>query len=172
MHFARKLPEGLGSTRERCWNYVVLVFENTPKISVVQERMQLKHSSHMVKVGGQATCQHFNSWRILKERTKPAAPFRTVPQEPWCPGKRAKLDHAKERKDTSDKLMIFKSDRKNGVILPSGGKRSRLMVSLPPKSWGGGGGTGGGQGPFYKINFWGVVEFIVLTVLSYVCITI
>ena len=37
--------------------------------------------------------------------------------------------------------MIFKSDRKNGVILPSGGKRSRLMVSSPPKSWGGGRGT-------------------------------
>ena len=161
MHFARKLPEGLGSIRERCWSYAVLVFENTPKISVVQGRTQLEHSSHMVKIGVEATCQHFNLWRILKERIKPAAPFRTMPQEPWYPGKRAKPDHAKERKDTSDKLMIFESDSTNGVILPSGGKRSRLMVSSPQ-----------GRGAFSQRNFWGGVEFIVLTVLSYVCITI
>ena len=52
--------EGLKSRRERCWHYVVSVFENTPKHLVVQGRMQLEHSSHIVKVGVEATCLHFN----------------------------------------------------------------------------------------------------------------
>ena len=30
--------------------------------------------------------------RILKETTKPAGPFGTMPQEPWHPGKDAKPD--------------------------------------------------------------------------------
>ena len=84
--------EGLKSRRERCWHYVVSVFENTPKHLVVQGRMQLEHSSHIVKVGVEATCLHFNSWRILKETIEPAAPFGTMPQEPWHPGKGAKPD--------------------------------------------------------------------------------
>ena len=53
--------ECLGSRRERCWRYVVSVFENTPKNLVVQVRMQLEHSSRIVKVGVEATCLHFNS---------------------------------------------------------------------------------------------------------------
>ena len=32
-------------------------------------------------------------WRILKETTKPAGPFETMPQEPWHSRKDAKLDH-------------------------------------------------------------------------------
>ena len=31
-------------------------------------------------------------WRILKERTEPAGPFGTMPQEPWHSGKDAKPD--------------------------------------------------------------------------------
>ena len=82
--------EGLGSRRECCWHYVVSFFENTPKHLVVQGRMQLDHSSHIVKVGVETTCLHFNPWCILKETTEPAGPFRTMPQEPWRPGKGAK----------------------------------------------------------------------------------
>ena len=51
--------EGLRSRRERCLRYVVSVFENTPKHLVVQGRMQVEHSSHIVKVGIEATCLHF-----------------------------------------------------------------------------------------------------------------
>ena len=58
--------EGLRARRERCWGYVS-TYENTPKsyhISplivaatlVVQGRAQLEHSSHIVKVGVEATC--------------------------------------------------------------------------------------------------------------------
>ena len=42
--------EGLGPRKERCWRYVVSVFENTPKNLVVQGRAQLENSSHIVKV--------------------------------------------------------------------------------------------------------------------------
>ena len=52
--------EGFGSRRERCWRYVVSAFENKPKNLVVQGRTQLEHSSHIVKVGVEATCLHFN----------------------------------------------------------------------------------------------------------------
>ena len=52
--------EGLGSRRECCWRYVVSVFGYTPKHLVVQGRKQLEHSSHIVKVGVEATCLHFN----------------------------------------------------------------------------------------------------------------
>ena len=48
--------EGLGSSREHCWSYVVSAFENTTKNLVVQGRVQLEHSSHIVKVGVEATC--------------------------------------------------------------------------------------------------------------------
>ena len=53
--------------------------------------MQLKHSSHIIKVGVKATCLHFKPWCILKETIKPAGPFGTIPQERWHPGKYAKL---------------------------------------------------------------------------------
>ena len=89
--------EGLRSRRERCWGYVS-TYENTPKsyhISplivaatlVVQGRAQLEHSSHIVKVLVKATCYHFKPWCILKEMTKPAGPFGTMPQESWHPGR-------------------------------------------------------------------------------------
>ena len=48
--------EGLGSRREHCWSYIVSAFENTTKNLVVQGRVQLEHSSHIVKVGVEATC--------------------------------------------------------------------------------------------------------------------
>ena len=44
------LAEDLGSRRECCWHYVVSAFENIPKNLVVQGRVQLEHSSHIVKV--------------------------------------------------------------------------------------------------------------------------
>ena len=79
--------EGLGSRREGCWRYVVSVFENTPKHLVVHGRIQLEHSSHIIKVSVKATCLHFSLWCILKETTEPAGPFGTMPQQPWHPGK-------------------------------------------------------------------------------------
>ena len=54
--FSRNLAEGLGSTKEHCQGYVVSAFENTTKNLVVQGRVQLEHSSHIVKVGVEATC--------------------------------------------------------------------------------------------------------------------
>ena len=50
--------EGLGSKRElrSIWSYVVSAFENTTKNLVVQGRVQLEHSSHIVKVDVEATC--------------------------------------------------------------------------------------------------------------------
>ena len=59
---------------------------------VVQGKTQLEHSSHIVNVSVEATCQHFKPWHILKETTELGGPFETVPQEPWHPGKDAKAD--------------------------------------------------------------------------------
>ena len=56
---------------------------------VVQGRVQLEHSSHIVKVGVEVTCYHFKPWHILKETTKPVGQFGTMPQG-W---KGAKPDH-------------------------------------------------------------------------------
>ena len=84
--------EGLGSRRERCWCYVVSIFDNTPTNLVVQRRAHLGHSVHIVKVGGEATCLDFNPGHILKEMTEPAGPFGTMPQEPLHPGIGDKLD--------------------------------------------------------------------------------
>ena len=82
--------EGLGSKREHCWSYAVSVFENTYKKLVVQGRVQLEHSNHIVKVNVEATCLHFNPSCILQETTKWAGPFGTMPQEPRHFGKDAK----------------------------------------------------------------------------------
>ena len=46
----------------------------------------------IVKVVVKAACQQFRSWCILEEMTVPVSPFRTMPQEPWHPGKGAKSD--------------------------------------------------------------------------------
>ena len=82
--------EGLGSKREHYWSYAVSVFENTYKKLVVQGRVQLEHSNHIVKVNVEATCLHFNPSCRLKETTKWAGPFGTMPQEPRHFGKDAK----------------------------------------------------------------------------------
>ena len=42
--------EDLGSRRKCCWHYLISAFENIPKNLVVQGRVQLEHSSHIVKV--------------------------------------------------------------------------------------------------------------------------
>ena len=46
------LPEnsakGLESRGDCCWSYIAPVFENTPKNLVVQGRLQLEHSYHIV----------------------------------------------------------------------------------------------------------------------------
>ena len=60
---------------------------------VVQGKMQLEHSSHIVNVGVKVTCSYFKPWRILKETTKPAGLFGTMLQEPWHPGIDTTLDH-------------------------------------------------------------------------------
>ena len=91
MHFAGKFSRG-PRVLERVLLALCSIFENTPKHLVVQGRMQLEHSSHIIKVSVKATCLHFNLWCILKETTEPAGPFGTMPQEPWHPGKGAKPD--------------------------------------------------------------------------------
>ena len=78
------------SRRERCWHYIVSVFENTPKNLMVQGSAQLEHSSHIVKVGVETTGLHLNPWHTLKETTKTVGTFGTMPQEPWHPGKGTK----------------------------------------------------------------------------------
>ena len=60
---------------ERCWSYIVSVFENTPKNLVIQGRAQLEHNSHIVMVGVEATCYYFNHRSILKEMIKLAGTF-------------------------------------------------------------------------------------------------
>ena len=76
------LAEGLRSRREHCWSVVVSAFEHTTKILVVQGRVQLGHSSHIVKVSVEVTWWHFNPWYILKGMTEPVVPLGTMPQEP------------------------------------------------------------------------------------------
>ena len=83
---------GFGSRRGCCWSYVVSAIENTPKNVMVKGRVHLRHCSHIVKVGVEATYYNFNPWRILKETTEPMGPFKTMPHEPWHRGKSAKPD--------------------------------------------------------------------------------
>ena len=66
----RKIQKRVSGPGQRYWRYVVYIFENTPKNLVVQGRAQLEHSSHIVKVGVEATCFHFNPRRILSETTE------------------------------------------------------------------------------------------------------
>ena len=66
--FPEDLAEGIGSRRKRWWGYVS-IYDNTPKklphlppklaqlyLEVHQGRSQLERSSHVVKVGVEATC--------------------------------------------------------------------------------------------------------------------
>ena len=59
---------------------------------MVQGRVQLEHSSHIVKVGVEATCWHFKPWYTMKKTTEPMGPFRNMPQEPWYSGMDDKPD--------------------------------------------------------------------------------
>ena len=100
MNFARKFSRG-PQVQERAllvlriylWKkYTQKVAASSPEklpqlYLVVQGRAQLEHSSHIVKVLVKATCYHFKPWCILKEMTKPAGPFGTMPQESWHPGR-------------------------------------------------------------------------------------
>ena len=56
MHFTRKFSRGPQIQDRALLTYVVSAFENTTKKLVVQERVQLEHSSHIVKVGVKDTC--------------------------------------------------------------------------------------------------------------------
>ena len=56
MHFTGKFSRGPQVQERVVWSYVVSAFENTTKNLVVQGRVQLEHSSHIVKVGVEATC--------------------------------------------------------------------------------------------------------------------
>ena len=58
---------------------------------MVQERVQLEHSSHIVKGGVEAACLHFNRWHLLKQM-KLTGSFGTMLQDPWHPGKDVKPD--------------------------------------------------------------------------------
>ena len=83
--FSENSAEGLRSRRERYWRYIVYVFENTPKNLVVQGRVQLEHSSHIVSSVSKV---HANiSSPILKETIELAGPFGAMLQEHWHSGK-------------------------------------------------------------------------------------
>ena len=60
---------------------------------MVQGRVHLEHSSHIVKVSVKASCLHFSPWHILKQTTKLVGTIGFMPQKPWHPWKGAKLDH-------------------------------------------------------------------------------
>ena len=90
--FCQQIQQRASGPGESAAGVTLSTYENTPKsyhISplivaatlVVQGRAQLEHSSHIVKVLVKATCYHFKPWCILKEMTKPAGPFGTMPQE-------------------------------------------------------------------------------------------
>ena len=83
------LPEnpavGRKSSRERCWIYVISVFEKTPKTWRIKEG----HSWSIAIIcwGYMLTLQSDQN-----EMIEPAGTFGTMPQEPWHPGKGAKPD--------------------------------------------------------------------------------
>ena len=54
--FYQKTKQRALGPGEHRWSYVVSAFENTTKNLVVQGRVQLKHSSHIVKVSVETTC--------------------------------------------------------------------------------------------------------------------
>ena len=104
MHFARKFSREAWVQEKVLLGLHICLWEYTQKVAassplklpqlylMVQEKAELEHSSHIVKVGLKATCKHFMPWCILKETTETACLFATMPQEPWHPGKDAKLD--------------------------------------------------------------------------------
>ena len=53
--FYWKIQQRASDPGEHCWSYVVSASENTTKNLVVQGRVQLKHSSNIVKVGVEST---------------------------------------------------------------------------------------------------------------------
>ena len=99
---------------------------------VVQGKAQLDHSSHIVNVGVEATCYDFKPWRILKETTKPACPFRTMPQEPWHPGKDAKPDRVIQV--NSGKVLTHAS-YKATRIWENFNNRGTKMILLSDEVW-------------------------------------
>ena len=58
-HFAQEIQQRVLGPGEHCWGYIS-IYENTPEnllqLSKVQRRAQLKHSSHIVQTGVEATC--------------------------------------------------------------------------------------------------------------------
>ena len=79
--FCQKIQQSASGPEESAAGVTQYLFEKTPKIVVVQGRVQLEHSSHIVNVGVEATFLHFNPWPILKETTEPTSPFGTMSQE-------------------------------------------------------------------------------------------
>ena len=59
--FCQKIQQRALGPGESAAAATVPVFENSPKNLVVQGRAQLENSSHIVKVGLEATYLHFNS---------------------------------------------------------------------------------------------------------------
>ena len=101
--FCQKIQRKTSSPGECCWCYIS-IYENAPQNCCIfplkvattllsgSRKGTTEYSSHIVKVGVEATCKHFKPWHILKELTEPAGPFGTMPQKPCHPGKGAKLD--------------------------------------------------------------------------------
>ena len=123
---------GFGSRRKHCWCYVVSVLENTAVNLVVQERVQLEHSSHIVTVSVEATYLHFNPQHIMKETTDLTGPFGTMPQEPWHPGKEAKPDRVIQ---INSKKVCTHASYKTTRTWENFNKQGTKMILLSDKLW-------------------------------------
>ena len=133
MHFTRKFSRGPRvPRREHCWSYVVSAFENTTKNLVDQGRVQLEHSSQIVKVVSRL---HANTsipdiyWR---EQLNGRAHLELLPQEPWYPGKGAKTDRIIQL--NCGELCTHASYKTNRTW-ENFNNRGIKMILLPDKLW-------------------------------------
>ena len=76
--------------------------------------------------------KHFKPWHILKETTKLAGPFGTMPQEPWHSGKGGKPDHLIQH--NCGEVRTHES-YKTITIWENFNKRGTKMILLSDKLW-------------------------------------
>ena len=100
---------------------------------VVQGRAQLEHISYIVQVCVETRCYHFKPpWHILKETTKLAGPFGTMPQEASHPGKGAKPDRVIQ---LSCKEMRTHASYKTTRIWENFNNQGTKMILLSDELW-------------------------------------